>query len=251
MSCLYLNIQNKQNNNKLGDGATERDQAKNTGNDMSKKLLDRFENSAKVRAIVEVRNEEGRIEYVTKTFDSIADAHRAMPKISCSHIEDYCNSTYFSKNNHFFAYEGYYMPFSVENILTGNLWVNGKKDEQNFNYRLLEQLNEKFWNDMAYEFIKDALKSTERDFSPVMNSSHNRSFANMQLAQTLSKLKGNQVSAFMSSLYSNGWKKREYFEYAQDWLNKNVTREMYSKEEPCRHVVRPVKWSQQYKQQYF
>ena len=246
MSCLYLNIQNKQNNNKLGDGATERDQAKNTGKDMSKKLLDRFENSAKVRAIVEVRDEEGRIEYVTKTFDSIADAHRAMPYVSCSHIEDYCNSTYFSKGNHFFAYDGYYMPFSVENVLTGDVYVNLKRDDKNFNYRLLDQLNEKFWNEMAYRFIKDSIKGTDTAFGLV-----NHCYPSIQLAETLSRLSNSEIAKFMSSLYRNGWKKREYFEYAQDWLNRNVTREMYSKEEPCHHVVRPVKWSQQYKQQYF
>ena len=227
---------------------------------MAKKLLDRFENSPKVWAIVYEREEDGSysLNKVKKVYNSIADAHRDNPKISCSHIEDYCNATFFTKCKHMFAYEGYYIPFTIDEVLSGKIYsevITDKKVlEENerewvlyeqYKY-LLSELHSGFWNYLADKLIADIVKDKARyNYSTV---------ANEKILEILSKSQQDYNSAFLYGLYKCGWHSSWIFEQAKIWLGQNTSREMFHKmgAEPVVPNQKPYSiWTQTYKQQNY
>ncbi len=206
---------------------------------MLKKLLDRFENSPKVWTIKEECDENGRNVYVTKIYDSIADAHRDNPKISCSHIEDYCNATFFTKKNHWFAYVGYRMAPSIDEMLKGY-----SLEPKNYTYmatRPGDEISRKptgavelddtrnsdisywsrdMWDDIATQFMGETFVDVKK-----YGTSSNGTYAKSLIAETLATLdRWSEIPKFMSGLYTYGWNKESLKRMAIDWCSKNLTR---------------------------
>lgn len=232
----------------------------------TKKLLDRFENSPKVWTIKLERNENGCREYVKKVYNSIADAHRDNPKISCSHIEDYCNATFFTKSNHWFAYEGYMMAPSINEILNGDSYEAVVPDKENPDTIYFEsndpfcekkcdvrkikiaQWMSNMWNEIANEFLGDTYVFSKRYPETY--------YSDGIIADAMINLEYYQISKFMQNLYQNGWHKGMFQDKIKEWCTKNISRMdlLLPDAEPLVVVQKPEKkyWrSQEYKQQMY
>ena len=198
-----------------------------------KKLLERFENSPRVKTIKFEMNENGSLIPVVKLYNSIADAHRDNPKISCSHIEDYCNSSYFSKKPHYFRYDGYFMAFTTNDVLSGKI-CSDRIISENYDMYLLHRLHYDFWNDMADKLITENIK-----FKAKYNWNNT---ADEEIIKIISKLEYREVPAFMYCLYIKGWNKEYYEREIINWLDKNVKLSDYLMPND------KMSWSQNYKQ---
>ena len=191
---------------------------------VAKKLLDRFENSPKVWTIKQERDEKGNLNWVTKIYNSIADAHRDNPKFSCSHIEDYCNATFFTKNNHWFAYVGYKMAPSLQEIMANCSYEpikeNRTKNDDGILYYgylredLISSLSRHMWDDIRTIFLGETYKYTH------LYTSNAAFYADSCLAPQLISAD----STIMYGLYYNGWHSGDLKQKAIDWCKKNITR---------------------------
>jgi len=195
---------------------------------VAKKLLDRFENSPKVWTIKKERDENGNWNWVTKIYNSIADAHRDNPKISCSHIEDYCNATFFTKNNHWFAYVGYKMAPSLPEIM-GNcsyepIKENRTKNDDGTSYygdlreQLISDFNRHMWDDIRTVFLGETYKYNR------LYQNNTAFYADSWIAASLATVEQSYLPLIMAGLYYNGWHSGELRQKAIDWCKKNITR---------------------------
>lgn len=190
----------------------------------TKKILDRFENSPKVWTIKLEQDENGLWQWVTKIYNSIADAHRDNPKISCSHIEDYCNATFFTKSNHWFAYVGYKMAPSLLEIMSNcshePVKENRTKNTNGIIYwrdmreDLISDFSNRMWDDIRIRFLGNAYRNNK--LSPNNKEFYADSWISQFLVSADSKI--------MYGLYSNGWHKSKLEQQAIDWCKKNITR---------------------------
>ena len=203
---------------------------------VAKKLLDRFENSPKVWTIKGEFDEKGNYNYVTKIYNSIADAHRDNPKISCSHIEDYCNATFFTKNNHWFAYVGYKMAPSLQEIMANCSYEPIKENRtkndgiqyySDLREDLISSLNSRMWDDIRTTVLGEAFKYNK------LYPNNNAFYTDYWLAQFLVSAN----SKIMYGLYSNGWHSGELKQKAIDWCKKNITRNSLLERESVPVVV--------------
>lgn len=194
----------------------------------TKKLLDRFENSPKVWTIKQERDENGNWNWVTKIYNSIADAHRDNLKISCSHIEDYCNATFFTKNNHWFAYVGYKMAPSLHEIMTNCSYEpikeNRTKNTDGISYycdlreQLISDFNRHMWDDIRTTFLGKAYQYNK------LFPNNIAFYADSWIAASLATVEQCYLSLVMGGLYSNGWHSGELKQKAIEWCKKNITR---------------------------
>ena len=190
----------------------------------AKKLLERFENSPKVWTIKEELDENGYRKNVIKIYDSIADAHRDNPKISCSHIEDYCNATFFTKQNHWFAYVGYRMAPSIDEMIYGRSYEPVKQPRNDEYYpgtreEYISYWTRDMWEEIAVKFMGTAYKNSK---TYPENSMY---YADSHIADIISKLnEWTELPNFMRGLYSNGWRKGMLKQMVIDWCSKNLTR---------------------------
>lgn len=218
---------------------------------MSKKLLDRFENSASVVYYDVKLMPMGEDVVTEQKYESIADMHRGLPQFSCSHIEDYCNALYFKRDRHGFAYDGYYPAFLLEDILTGCISNQVRITSYNENREPAFGVNESSYVPAYYN--KELLRIMHLTFwnwfyTKKLNPQFSLDYGKLAVYKMLKDDDEALRAKRLSALYRDGWNNEWIKNQVEVWFYEcGFTRDIYLKPGAKRIKGKEIKvWRRDY-----